>query len=53
MIGMELDINPEWVQAGVAPSPGRTLVGPVSGQHRPADQYTVGWAREFVAVLAS
>lgn len=52
VIGMELDINPEWVQADVAPSPGGGLIAEVPGQNRPADQYQVGWTRDFVAVLA-
>ena len=50
--GMELDINPEWVQADVAAAAGATLVPAVPGQQRPADQYLVGWTRDFVAVLA-
>lgn len=49
---MELDINPYWVQADVAATPGATLVAAVPGQQRPADQYLVGWTRDFVAVLA-
>jgi len=49
---MELDINPEWVQLDVAPTPGGTLVASVPGQNRPADQYLAGWTRDFVAVLA-
>lgn len=49
---MELDINPEWVQADVAPSPGATLAAVIPGQNRPADQYDVGWTRDFVTVLA-
>lgn len=53
VIGMELDINPEWVQADVAPSPGGTLAAEVPGQNRPSDQYEVGWTRDFVAVLAA
>lgn len=51
-IAMELDINPEWVQADVAPAPGAPLVASVPGQNRPATQYVVGWTRDFVAVLA-
>lgn len=49
---MELDINPEWVQADTAPTPGAPLVAAVPGQHRPADQYQQGWTRDFVTVLA-
>jgi hypothetical protein len=50
--GMELDINPEWVQLDVASWPGGPLRAAVSGQYRPADQFLVGWARDFIAVLA-
>lgn len=52
-VGMELDINPEWVQADVAPSPGGALAAEVPSQNRPADQYQTGWTRDFVAVLAT
>ena len=52
-IAMELDINPEWVQLDVARSPGGQLTAEVPGQDRPADQYLVGWTRDFVAVLAA
>ena len=48
---MELDINPEWVQLDVAARPGGPLRAAVPGQNRPSDQYLVGWARDFVAVL--
>lgn len=51
-IGMELDINPEWVQADVAASPGAPLAASVPNQNRPADQYEAGWTRDFVVVLA-
>jgi hypothetical protein len=50
---MELDINPEWVQAVVAASPGGPLQTVVPGQYRPADQYQVGWTRDFVTVLSA
>jgi hypothetical protein len=50
--GMELDINPEWVQAVGAPSPGGPLAALIPGQNRPADQYQAGWSRDFVTVLA-
>ncbi len=50
--GMELDINPEWVQAVVAPVPGGALQTAVPGQNRPADQYLVGWTRDFVVASA-
>jgi len=50
-IGMELDINPEWVQLDVASRPGGPLRTAVPGQWRPADQFTVGWTRDFFTVL--
>jgi len=50
---MELDINPEWVQIAVAPTPGGALTTGIPGQNRPADQYTAGWTRDFVTVLAA
>jgi len=50
---MELDINPEWVQIAVAPAPGGPLMTGVPGQNRPADQYVVGWTRDFVTVLGA
>jgi hypothetical protein len=49
---MELDINPEWVQLDVARRPGGPLRSALPGQNRPANQYLLGWARDFVAVLA-
>ena len=49
---MQLDINPEWVQLDATPGPGGTLATQVPGQNRPADQYVVGWTRDFFAVLA-
>jgi hypothetical protein len=49
---MELDINPEWIQAVGAPSPGGPLAPLIPGQNRPADQYQAGWNRDFVTVLA-
>lgn len=51
-VAMELDINPEWVQMAAASRPGGPLKARVPGQHRPADQYLVGWTRDFIAVLA-
>ena len=51
-IAMELDINPEWVQLDVARLPGGPLSAAIRGQNRPADQFLVGWARDFIAVLA-
>jgi hypothetical protein len=50
--GMELDINPEWVQLASAPTPGAPLTAGIPGQSRPADQYQVGWTRDFITVLA-
>ena len=51
-IAMELDINPEWVQLDVARRPGGPLRAAIRGQNRPADQFLLGWARDFIAVLA-
>lgn len=50
---MELDINPEWVQLGVASTPGGPLAPGVPGQRRPANQYLDGWTRDFVTVLST
>ncbi len=50
---MELDINPEWVQADAAPAPGQPLAAAVTGQNRPANQFELGWTRDFVTVLAA
>lgn len=52
VVAMELDINPYWVQLDAAAVPGGTLTAQIPGQQRPADQYLVGWTRDFVAVLA-
>ncbi len=49
---MQLDINPAWVQLAFANALGGPLQAGVPGQNRPADQYSVGWSRDFVAVLA-
>lgn len=49
---MQLDINPEWVQLVTATTPGAPLVIGVPGQHRPSDQYRMGWTRDFITVLA-
>ena len=51
-IGMELDINPEWVQLDTARAPGGPLTAAVPGQVRPASQYLAGWTRDFLTVLA-
>jgi hypothetical protein len=52
-VGMELDINPEWVQLDVARHPGRVLFAAIPGQQRPAEQYLVGWTRDFITVLTA
>lgn len=49
---METDINPEWVQADTAPSPGAPLSAALPNQNRPANQYLSGWTRDYVTVLA-
>jgi hypothetical protein len=51
-VAMELDINPEWVQLDVAGRPGGPLRAAIRGQGRPANQFLLGWARDFIAVLA-
>ena len=51
--GMELDINPEWVQLAWAAAPGGPLSPGVPGQNRPGNQYQIGWSRDFVTVLAA
>jgi hypothetical protein len=48
---MELDINPQWVQLALSPRSGGPLFPGVPGQHRPANQYLVGWTRDFFTVL--
>jgi hypothetical protein len=53
VIGMELDINPDWVQADVAPAPGAPLAAAIPGQYPSSTQYESGWTRDFVTVLAS
>ncbi len=50
-VAMELDINPEWVQLDVASHPGGRLRAALPGQNRPANQFLLGWARDFFAVL--
>jgi hypothetical protein len=50
--GMELDINPQWVQLDVAGHPGHPLTAAIPGQQRPASQYLIGWVRDFITVLA-
>lgn len=49
--GMELDINPNWVQLDVASRPGGPLRAEVPGQWRPAGQFLTGWDRDFFTVL--
>ncbi|HEV3366350.1 MAG TPA: hypothetical protein VG054_02720 [Acidimicrobiales bacterium] len=51
--GMQLDINPQWVQLATAPTPGAPLVAGIPGQNRPGNQYQVGWTRDFVTVLSA
>lgn len=51
--GMQLDINPEWVQFDYASQAGGPLQAGLPGQNRPADQYLTGWSRDFIAVLAT
>jgi len=50
--GMELDINPEWVQLDTAPVPGGLLAAAIPDQVRPASQYLAGWTRDFITVFA-
>jgi len=50
---MELDINPEWVQADASPTGGLPPVTLVPGQDRPADQFQIGWTRDFITVMAT
>lgn len=50
---MELDINPEWVQLVLSPRSGGPLFPGVPGQHRPPNQFIVGWTRDFVTVLSA
>jgi hypothetical protein len=52
-IGMELDINAEWVQLAYARQAGGHLIKGVPGQVRPAKQYLHGWTRDFITVLAA
>ena len=52
-IGMELDINPEWVQLDIARTPGGPLIAAIPGQNRSASQYLAGWARDFFTVVAA
>lgn len=51
-VAMQLDINPEWVQFDYARAPGGRLLAGIPGQHRPADQYLLGWTRDFITVMA-
>ena len=52
LVGMQLDINPEWVQLDTAAAPGTALTAAIPRQVRPATQYLTGWTRDFIAVLA-
>jgi hypothetical protein len=51
--GMQLDINPEWIDLTLGPTPDGPFSAMVPGQNRPANQYQVGWNRDFVAVIAA
>jgi hypothetical protein len=51
-VGMELDINAEWVQLAYSRKPGGALIKGVTGQVRQANQYLHGWTRDFIVVLA-
>ena len=51
LTGMELDINPGWVQLDLARTAGGALAPAVPGQVRPASQYLTGWTRDFITVL--
>lgn len=53
IIAMELDINPEWVQADVAASPGAPLMATVPGQNQSSNRYLLGWTRDFITVDAA
>ncbi len=52
-VAMELDINPEWVQLDLASLAGAPLVAALPSQSRPANQYLVGWTRDFFTVLTA
>jgi hypothetical protein len=52
-IAMELDINPDWVQLDASSKPGGRLTAEVPGQYLRADQYLVGWTRDFFTVLGA
>jgi hypothetical protein len=51
-VAMELDINPEWVQADFAMTPGGALAALIPGQNQPSNRYLLGWTRDFVTVDA-
>jgi hypothetical protein len=51
--GMELDINPEWVQLDTARKAGGRLRAAIPGQVRSASQYLTGWTRDFIAVVGA
>jgi hypothetical protein len=50
-VAMELDINPDWIQLDLDSMAGGPLLAAVPGQSRPANQYLVGWTRDFFTVL--
>jgi hypothetical protein len=51
--GMQLDINPMWIDLTLGPTPDGPFTTFVPGQNRPADQYQVGWTRDFFVVVAA
>lgn len=52
-VGMQLDINPQWVQFDYALRAGAPLRIGLPGQARPVNQFLTGWTRDFFAVLAT
>ncbi len=49
---MGINGRPVGARAAAAGILGHALTAAVPGQQRPADQYLVGWARDFITVLA-
>jgi hypothetical protein len=52
-VGMQLDINPEWVQLAYARQAGGRLRAGLPGQIRRPSQYLTGWTRDFITVQAA
>ena len=50
--GIQLDMNPYWIDLGTATTPGAPMVSRVPGQNRPASIFSAGWQRDFMVVLA-